>query len=132
MNEKPGVVLYFDVLPALKFLSNEQMGKLFKAILEYGESERTPDFADDPLLGMAWCFVGPRIDRDGESYGEKKEQRKYAVYCREAKKCNVTPMVFDEWRRSTDKDRKNSLSPDNRNPSEDNGSASSPEKGASK
>lgn len=121
---KPGVVLYFDILPALKFLSYDQKGKLFEAILEYGESGKSPDFAEDPLLGMAWCFVGPRIDRDGESYGVKAEQRKYAVYCREAKKANVSPLSFDDWRKSSEDERKRSLSTDERNVSTDNESTS--------
>lgn len=114
MGEKPGVVLYFDVLPALRFLTNEQKGRLFEAILEYGESEKIPDFSDDPLLGVAWCFVGPRIDRDGEIYGEKKEQRKFASYCREAKKNGAVPLTFDEWKTASDDERKSSMIPDER------------------
>ena len=132
MGEKPGVVLYFDVLPALRFLDYEQKGKLFEAILEYGESEKIPDFSDDPLLGMAWCFVGPRIDRDGESYGEKKEQRKYAAYCREAKKNGISPLSFDEWKTASEDERKRSISADDRKTSNDIENASSNEKGASK
>lgn len=124
MGDKPGVVLYFDVLPALGFLNYEQKGKLFEAILEYGDCEKVPDFSEDPLLGMAWCFVGPRIDRDGESYGEKKEQRKYAAYCREVKKNGATPLTFDEWKAASEDERKRSISADDRKASNNNESAS--------
>ena len=119
MGDRPGMVFYFDIIPALKYLSNEQKGKLFEAMLEYGMNDKSPDFSDDPLLGMAWCFVGPRIDRDGESYGEKKEQRKYATYCREAKKNNITPLTYDEWKKCSEDERKGSISADNRKSSTD-------------
>ena len=119
MGDRPGMVFYFDIIPALKYLSNEQKGKLFVAMLEYGMNDKSPDFSDGPLLGMAWCFVGPRIDRDGESYGEKKEQRKYATYCREAKKNNITPLTYDEWKKCSEDERKGSISADNRKSSTD-------------
>ena len=64
MSDRPGVVLYFDVLPALKYLDVKQKGRLFEAILEYAENGKAPDFSDDPILGLAWCFIGPRIDRE--------------------------------------------------------------------
>lgn len=120
MSDRPGVVLYFDVLPALKYLEINQMGRLFQAILEYGENGKIPDFSDDPILGLAWCFIGPRIDRDGESYGEKQDQRKYAVYCREAKKNGVAPLSFDNWKNCPEDERKRSISTDDRKVSTDN------------
>lgn len=64
MSDRSGVVLYFDVLPALKYLDVKQKGRLFEAILEYAENGKAPDFSDDPILGLAWCFIGPRIDRE--------------------------------------------------------------------
>lgn len=125
MGDRPGVVLYFDVLPALRFLNYEQKGRLYEAILVYGESGKIPDFSEDPMLGMAWCFVGPRIDRDGESYTEKQEQKKYAVYCREAKKNNMVPLTFEEWKLRTDDERKSLLSADDRKVSPDDRKTSS-------
>ena len=37
MKEKPGVMIYFDVLPVLTHLSIEEKGMLFEAILNYAK-----------------------------------------------------------------------------------------------
>ena len=97
MPERPGVILYFDVRPALRYLNYEQQGRLFEAMLDYGENGTLPNF-EDPLLGMAWSFVQPRIDRDGVSYGLVVEQKKYAGYCSAAKRKKLVPISFDEWK----------------------------------
>lgn len=93
--EKPGVMFYFDVRPCIKRLSCEEKGRLFEAILDYGELGTVPEF--DGVLGIAWDFIQPRLDNDSERYGQKLEQRKYAVYVREAKKHGVPALTFGEW-----------------------------------
>ena len=45
------------------------------------------------------------LDKDGEVYDEKVEQKKYAVYCREAKKKETTPLSFEEWRQLPEEQR---------------------------
>ena len=35
---KPGVMIYFDIAPAMKHLTDADKGRLFDAILEYGAS----------------------------------------------------------------------------------------------
>lgn len=78
--KQPGVMLYFDVRPALRRLSLEEKGSLFDAILEYGESGSPPSF--DGVLGVAWDFIQPRLDRDRERYEEISDQRKEAANAR--------------------------------------------------
>ena len=99
MNERkqrPGVMLYFDTLcPALARLKNEQSGELLKGIVEYAMTGAIPEL--DDMAGMAFDLLRPGIDRDGERYEDTREQRKYAVYCREAKKRRETPCSFEEW-----------------------------------
>lgn len=63
---RPGVMIYFSLRPALKYLNDEQLGQLLKAILDYPEHGEQPDFVDS-LLGMAWSFVVSGIDRDWEA-----------------------------------------------------------------
>lgn len=75
---RPGVMIYFSLRPALKYLNDEQLGQLLRAILDYAECGEVPDFLN-PLLAMAWSFVVDRIDRDWESYQQKVEKRKYAA-----------------------------------------------------
>lgn len=92
---KPGVMFYFDIRPCIKRLSYEDKGRLFEAILDYGQSGTIPEF--DGVLGIAWDFIQPRLDYDSERYDGKIDQRRYAVYVREAKKRGILPLSFDEW-----------------------------------
>ena len=109
---KPGVMIYFDIRKALDFLTDQQKGKLFQAILEYAERGIAPQF--DGVLAMAWAFVQPQIDRDGERYSGKVEKSKYAVYVREAKKKGDDPITFDEWHCNQQSFDNNEISDDNR------------------
>lgn len=102
MGNRPGVMIYFDIRPNLKLLTLEQRGILFDAILEYGELGIVPDL--DGILAMAWGFIQPRIDKDGERYSRQIAQRQYATYCREKKRSNEEPLSFDAWMASKDND----------------------------
>lgn len=102
MGNRPGVMIYFDIRPNLKLLTLEQRGILFDAILEYGELGVEPDL--EGILAMAWGFIKPRIDKDGERYSRQIAQRQYATYCREKKRSNEEPLSFDAWMASKDND----------------------------
>ena len=95
--ERPGVMIYFDsVRPALTRLDNSQCGELFRAIMDYAEYGVITDL--DPLAGMVFDLLIPKIDRDAERYEETREQRAYAAYCREMKKGGEEPLKIAEWR----------------------------------
>ena len=79
---KPGVMFYFDVRPCIKRLDAAEKGRLFEAILDYGEFGVVPEL--DGALGVAWDFIQPKLDRDSGRYDRQVEQRQYAVYVREA------------------------------------------------
>ena len=94
---RPGVMIYFDILPALKILPDADRGKLFMAMLEYAQFGAVPDF--DGALDMAWQFIYPKLDRDAEAYNNACKGKKYAVFCREYKKANsAEPPSFAEWK----------------------------------
>ena len=78
--KQPGTMLYFDIRPSLKRLSNEEKGLLFEAILDYGEFGVVPDL--DGPLGVAWDFIQPRLDRDRERYVEVSQKRTAAINAR--------------------------------------------------
>ena len=69
MGKQPGVMLYFDIRPSLRRLTNEEKGQLFEAILDYGQYGAVPELEGG--LGIAWDFIQPRLDRDRERYEEK-------------------------------------------------------------
>ena len=93
--QKPGVILYFEMRNVFEELSNEKRGILVSAILDYSEHGIQPDFRGS--LRIAWASIQPRLDRDGENYAQKSQQRRYAVYIRECKKDGTLPLPFDEW-----------------------------------
>ena len=80
---RPGVMFYFDVRPCLKRLTDEDKGRLFEAILDFGEFGVIPDF--DGALGVAWDFIQPRIERDSKRYESIVEKRTQAARARWAK-----------------------------------------------
>lgn len=93
---KPGVMFYFDVRPCIRRLDAAEKGRLFEAILDYGEFGIVPDL--DGALGVAWDFIQPKLDRDNGRYDRQVEQRQYAVYVREAKKKEEIPIPFEVWK----------------------------------
>lgn len=76
---KPGVVIYFDVVNALKMLDYPEKGRLFEAIMEYGQNGTVPKF-DNGMLTMAWAFVQPALDRDSLSYKATSLARQRAAH----------------------------------------------------
>lgn len=108
---KPGVMFYFDIRPCIRRLNLEEKGKLFEAILDYGEFGTIPEV--DGTVGVAWDFIQQRIDRDTGRYDDKVEQTKYAVAVREAKKKGIQLPPFEKWRLLSEEDRERLLSDDN-------------------
>lgn len=92
---RPGVMIYFDILEPIKKLSDEDKGRLFLAMLEYGQNGTVPQF--DGMLALAWGFVKPKIDKDEEEYNMSVLRRKYATVCRERKRNGEPDISFDEW-----------------------------------
>lgn len=87
MGKQPGVMLYFDVRPCLARLTAEEQGRLFNAILNYGEEGLEPGF--DGMLGIAWDFIRPRLERDRERYEERVRQCEEAARRRWEKKTDA-------------------------------------------
>lgn len=95
---RPGIMLYFDILEPIKVLPDADKGRLLVAMLEYGQSGKQPQF--DGMLGLAWGFIKPKIDKDEFEYNQSVLRRQYATVCRERKKKNEPEITFDEWVRT--------------------------------
>ena len=108
---RPGVMLYFDMLEPIRVLSDEDKGRLLVAILEYGKDGVVPEFSG--MLALAWGFVRPKIDMDGESYENTKVQRKYAAFCKKRAALKRSKISFEEWLEMDDDERERALMPDN-------------------
>lgn len=100
---RPGIMLYFDILEPIRVLPDADKGRLLVAILEYGKDGIVPQF--DGMLAMAWGFIQPKLDRDGESYENTKVQRKYAAFCKKRSNLNLPKIPFEEWLEMDDDER---------------------------
>lgn len=92
---QPGVMLYFDIRPCLARLTMEEQGMLFNAILNYGEDGVEPNF--EYMLGVAWDFIKPRLERDRLRYADTIRKRRYAVYVRECRRGGLPALPFPDW-----------------------------------
>jgi len=77
MAKRPGVMLYFELRPCLRRLTDGEKGQLLEAILDYGEEGTEP--ALEGMAALAWDFIRPRIDRDGEHYRELCEKNRLSA-----------------------------------------------------
>lgn len=108
---RPGIMLYFDILEPIRALPDADKGRLLVAMLEYGQSGILPEF--DGLLALAWGFIKPKLDRDGETYESAKVQRKYAAFCKRRTAMNLPKVPFEEWLNMTDEERERMVTTDN-------------------
>ena len=93
--QKPGVMLYFEMRNVFEELSNEKRGILVSAILDYSEHGIQPDFRGS--LRIAWASIRHKLDRDDDNYARISQVRRYAVYIRESKKDGVLPLPYEQW-----------------------------------
>lgn len=92
---RPGIMVYFDMLGPIKVLPDADKGRLFVAMLEYGQNGIVPKF--DGMLALAWEFAKPKLDRDNEEYNRTILKRQYATFCRDRKKKGEPEISFEEW-----------------------------------
>lgn len=70
-------VLYTDQRAVIDKLSNEQAGKLIKAIYEYASTGEMPEL-DDEILNFVIIPIQQTLNRDFEKYSETVERRRKA------------------------------------------------------
>lgn len=108
---RPGIMLYFDILEPIRVLPDADKGRLLVAMLEYGQRGVVPEF--DGMLSLAWGFVKPNLDRDGEAYENAKVQRNYAAFCKKRKILNRPKVPFEEWSNMSEYERERLITEDN-------------------
>lgn len=95
MAERPGIMFYFDLEPALSMLTDSEAGQLFRAAMEYGHFGVIPELAG--MAAMAWAFVKPKIDRDNEAYRQKCKDNAYNRYKGVCKDRGEIPLSKEVW-----------------------------------
>lgn len=72
--DKKSFVVYHDIKAILDKLSDEQVGKLFRAMVSQSMGEIVPGF-DDLVLDIAFTPIRQQMDRDAEKWDDIKEKR---------------------------------------------------------
>ena len=109
MKKKPGVMVYFDLRKMLKLLPDAEKGKLFEAILDYGETGEVGELTD--TLRIVWPLIQRRLDVDSLQYDKKIVKKKYAAYIRWANENQEDVMSYGQWLESKGYDPEVFLSP---------------------
>ena len=94
-NGKPGVMVYFEMIESVKYLSEKNAGILFKAILYYAREGQDPDLP--PKLLPLWGMLRNRIDADDAQYQEKVRKNKYNAYVRWQRVNEEPVLTYEEW-----------------------------------
>ncbi len=103
--QRPGVVVYFDMVPTLQKLSAEAKAAVLMAALARGQNlyyeadfNSLGDLADRVRAETLWESYCPRVDSDGEGWKDGIIQRKYAGYCSGCRSREEQPMSYEEYR----------------------------------
>ena len=96
MAKKKSFILYADYIKHIGKLTDEEAGRLFKAIFEYVNEGRLPDL--DGMAAMAFSFISNQLDSDLRKYEETCKKRSENIKKRweKANKCqNQTDSTAD-------------------------------------
>lgn len=90
MKKPKGFFTYFHHSAMLNHLTDAQAGRLYKALLLYGDEDIETEFDDDQTCALAYIILRGEIDLNFERYAEVCENRSKAAKEREAKKREET------------------------------------------
>lgn len=102
--EKPGVMVYFEILPVLENLWWWQRFSILEAMIYYGKDRKEPKFRG--AVKAVWEMVKPILDRDDERYYATLEAKKKGGKARGAQ------MAKEAQERKEKEGEKNALLPE--------------------
>ena len=86
MKKPKGFFTYFHHSAMINHLSDEQAGRLYKALVLYGDENKETDFDDDQTCALAFIILKGEVDLNFEHYAETCENKSKAAKKREAKR----------------------------------------------
>ncbi len=86
MKKPKGFFTYFHLSSVIDKLSDAQAGRLYKALMRYGDTGEIADFSDDIACDMAYTLMRGEIDVNFERYQEICENKSRAAKAREEKR----------------------------------------------
>ena len=76
MKKPKGFFTYFHLSEMLEVLTDKQAGRLYKALLRYGDTGELTDLSDDQPLMMAFVIMKKEIDINVEKYNKTCERNR--------------------------------------------------------
>ena len=76
MKKPKGFFTYFHLSSVIDKLSDAQAGRLYKALMRYGDTGEITDFSDDLACDMAFTLMRGEIDVNFERYNELCERNR--------------------------------------------------------
>lgn len=86
MKKPKGFFTYFHLSTVIDKLSDAQAGRLYKALMRYGDTGEMTDFSDDLACDMAYTLMRGEIDVNFERYNEICENKSRAAKAREERR----------------------------------------------
>ena len=86
MKKPKGFFTYFHHSSLIHHMTDEQAGRLYKALQLYGDEGVETDFSDDQPCELAFIILKDEVDLNFERYAATCENRSKAAKEREAKK----------------------------------------------
>ena len=91
--DKSSFLIYLDYQEQFDLLTDEEAGRLIKAIIKYEKTGEIPEL--DGMLKMAFSFIKTQLDRDREKWKEEKQKRSEAGKRGMAKRWNNNTITED-------------------------------------
>lgn len=114
MASKKGVVMYYDILEQLEDFSDEQFGKITRAIINYDKTGDIPEF-EDFSMKVAFKMLKPILDRNKQEYEELCEKNRQNVQKRWQKQNTTVYECIPNDTKHTDNDIDNDIDKENNN-----------------
>lgn len=74
--DKISFLIYLDYEEQFNLLTDEQLGQLIRAIIEYEKTKNIPELNGE--VKIAFSFIKAQLDRDREKWQEEKQKRSEA------------------------------------------------------
>ena len=66
--DKKSFLLYYEYRQHIKLLTDEQLGRLIRALFDFEIDGIIPDFSDAPIISMCFSFISADMERNKSHY----------------------------------------------------------------
>ncbi len=78
MPDKKSFIFYTNTKEVLQILSDEQLGRLMRLLIDFAEERTLKNDIDDPSVNMAYRFITAQMQRDFDKWENTRKRRSEA------------------------------------------------------